>query len=95
MTNTWKLNQESITYLKAFDNYCYVYTFSEKYLVPHTLKHVSENLNPKFFVKSHRSYVVNLRSISSLNSSELTIAETSIPLSKGQREAVKKKLLEL
>lgn len=90
-----KLNQASITHLKAFDNYCYVYTQSSNYLVPHTLKYVFEKLNPKFFIKSHRSYVVNLRKVLSLNTHEINLATTSIPLSKGQKELVKKKLLEL
>jgi len=92
---THKLNQASITHLKAYDNYCYVYTKTNKFLVPHTLKYVSEKLNPKFFAKTHRSYVVNLRSILSLENKEINVGKTSIPLSKGQKEEVKKKLLEL
>ncbi|HPF10381.1 MAG TPA: response regulator [Flavobacteriaceae bacterium] len=87
-----KVNQASITHLKAFDNYCFVYTAGQEYLVPHTLKHVFEKLNPKFFVKTHRSFVVNIRLISEMNSKQLTVGLNTIPLSKGQKEIVKKKL---
>ena len=45
-----KVNQKSILYLKAFDNYCYVVTAAKTYLVPHTLKHVSEQLDKSNFV---------------------------------------------
>ncbi|BAO75162.1 sensory transduction regulatory protein [Winogradskyella sp. PG-2] len=41
---TYKIDQDSILYLKAFDNYCYVYTTTKWHLVPHTLKHMSEQL---------------------------------------------------
>ncbi|MEZ4794334.1 MAG: response regulator [Flavobacteriaceae bacterium] len=87
-----KVNQASITHLKAFDNYCFVCTAGQEYLVPHTLKHVFEKLNPKFFVKTHRSFVVNIRLISEMNSKQLTVGLNTIPLSKGQKEIVKKKL---
>lgn len=90
-----KINQASITYLKAFDNYCYVHTESQQYLVPHTLKHMAEKLNQKFFTKTHRSYVVNLRLVSEMNSKQITVSNEQIPLSQGKKETVKKKLQEL
>ncbi|MAO09216.1 MAG: hypothetical protein CL596_10940 [Alteromonas sp.] len=90
-----KINQASITYLKAFDNYCYVHTTSQQYLVPHTLKHMAEKLNPKYFIKTHRSYVVNVRRVSQMETNSITLSEEKIPLSGGQKETVKKKLLEL
>lgn len=90
-----KINQANITYLKAFDNYCYVHTTTKAFLVPHTLKSVTSKINPKFFTKTHRSYVVNLRKVRYLNTTHLSLGNTTIPLSKGKKEMVKKKLLEL
>lgn len=85
---THKINQASITHLKAFDNYCYVYTSSKHYLVPHTLKHTSQKLNPKNFVQTHRSYWVNLKKISSITNNNILINEISIPLSNTKKEVV-------
>jgi len=89
---THKINQASITYLKAFDNYCYVHTTSDHYLVPHTLKHTSEKLNSKNFVKTHRSYWVNLKRISSVEKNAVHIGDKHIPLSSTNKEQLFKKL---
>lgn len=89
---THKINQASIIYLKAFDNYCYVHTTSNQYLVPHTLKHTSEKLNAKLFVKTHRSYWVNLKKISSVEKNLVQIGEENIPLSNSNKEKLFKKL---
>ncbi|MDC7994725.1 LytR/AlgR family response regulator transcription factor [Altibacter sp. HG106] len=87
-----KIDQASITYLKAFDNYCYVYTPIQRYLVPHTLKAVSAKLNPQHFLKSHRSYVVNLRKVSEVHNNTLVVQQESLPMSRRHKDAIKKKL---
>lgn len=89
---THKINQASITYLKAFDNYCYVYTTTNQYLVPHTLKHTSEKLNLKNFVKTHRSYWVNLKRITSVEKNTVYIGENTIPMSHSNKEFLLKRL---
>ena len=89
---THKINQESILYLKAFDNYCYVVTASDKYLVPHTLKKTSEKLNHDNFIQTHRSYWVNIKKISSTTTSTVYLGEEEIPLSSSHKEEILEKL---
>lgn len=89
---TYKVNQKDIRYLKAFDNYCYVVTPSHQYLVPKTLKHTSENLNPTHFAKPHRSYIVNLRNVSSVGVDHIILDGETIPLTAGNKEVLKQKL---
>lgn len=92
---THKINQANITYLKAFDNYCYVNTLNNKLLVAKTLKHIELSLNPNKFIRIHRSYVVNIHRISSINSTSVLVQEKELPLSKSNREQVKKRLQDL
>ena len=89
---TYKINQASITYLKAFDNYCYVNTTSGKYVVPHTLKHTSEKLNLQNFVQTHRSYWVNLKRISSVKKNVVYVDNEALPVSNSKKEGLFKKL---
>ncbi len=91
---TYKVNQEDILYLKAFDNYCYVVTGKFEYLVPKTLKFTSETLNPSYFLKTHRSYVVNTRKITSIRTSEVIVANHTLPLSGSHKELLRQKLRE-
>jgi len=90
-----KINQASINYLKAFDNYCYVITATDKYLVPHTLKNTSEKLNTENFVQTHRSYWVNIRKISSVEKNGVSINKEDIPLSHSHKEEVLQRLQSL
>lgn len=83
-----RINQNTIQYLKAFDNYCYIITNTETYLLPHTLKHISEKLQGNDFVKSHRSYVVNLKHIQSVDKNTLSLSNDSIPVSASQKSLV-------
>ena len=89
---THKINQASILYLRAFDNYCYVITVAEKYLVPHTLKKTAESLNQKTFIQTHRSYWVNLNKITAISTTHIFIGDEEIPLSASHKEEVLNKL---
>jgi DNA-binding LytR/AlgR family response regulator len=90
-----RINQNTIYYLKAFDNYCYIVTQSQTYLVPHTLKHVFEQLEHTQFIKTHRSYVVNLNHILSVNKNTISLESENIPLSASQKSLVTSKLKDL
>lgn len=89
---TYRLDQREILYLKAFDNYCYVITEKQKYLVPKTLKHTAQGLNPTHFVRSHRSFVVNLQKISKMTSDNLVLNGQKIPLSSANKQLIKKRM---
>lgn len=87
------INQASIQYLKAFDNYCYIVTATGKYIVPHTLKSTSQLLNKDHFFQSHRSYWINLRKISGVKSEYVLIENHEIPLSYSKKKALNSRLI--
>jgi DNA-binding LytR/AlgR family response regulator len=87
-----RINEKSISYLKAFDNYCYIVTATKTYLVPHTLKNISEQLQSNDFIKTHRSYVVNLKHVLSVDKSTLSLDNETIPVSASQKSLVVSRL---
>jgi ABC-type multidrug transport system fused ATPase/permease subunit len=52
-----------ILYLQAFGDYIHIFTIDGKYLKEQTMKYFENNL-PLQFVRVHRSYIVNVESIS-------------------------------
>jgi hypothetical protein len=52
-----------IFYLQAFGDYVYIFTNTGKYLKEQTMKYFENNL-PIQFIRIHRSYIVNIESIS-------------------------------
>lgn len=57
------LDQSDIYYAEAYDNYTYIHTATEKYLISHTLKSVEQKLSSANFVRVHRSYLINFHKI--------------------------------
>ncbi|WP_271423600.1 LytR/AlgR family response regulator transcription factor [Aequorivita sinensis] len=85
----YKIKQSQILYLKAYDNYCYVITTTRKYLVPKTLKYLSSQLNQEKFVKTHRSYLINLLKVDALCKNVVIINNIEIPISNSRKSTLK------
>lgn len=57
---------EDIHYLEAADDFVKVHTASGTWLKNRTLTHYEKLLDPKVFVRTHRSYIVNITEITRL-----------------------------
>lgn len=93
--NYHRIKIHDILYAQAWDNYCYVYIQKEKYLLPHTLKSISEKLGDEHFFRVHKSYLVNINSIDSIMEHEVIINKTAIPISKGSKNNLLNRILYL
>lgn len=51
---------DKIRYLEAQDDYVMIYTFEGKHLKQGTMKYFEEHLDPKEFMRVHRSYIIRL-----------------------------------
>jgi len=80
---TWEIN-----YLEAQDDYIMLYCSSGKYLKQKTMNYFEAHLDPKQFIRIHRSYIVNVDQINRLELYEKDTYrihlknETTIPVSK-------------
>ncbi|HAD97704.1 MAG TPA: DNA-binding response regulator [Cryomorphaceae bacterium] len=83
--NYHRIKIKDILYAQAWDNYCYVYVQNQKFLLPHTLKTISEKLPPDHFFRVHKSYLVNISCIDSIMESEVMVNKIAIPISKGSK----------
>lgn len=79
---------EEIIYFEAQDDYVMIYTEREKHLKQKTMRYFEENLNPKDFVRVHRSYITAINKIQKIQllqkeSYQLTLKNgMNIPVSK-------------
>ena len=55
-----------IIYLEAADQYVDVFTAGEKFTIRDSINHLAEVLDPKAFFRTHRSYIVKLDQVSSV-----------------------------
>ncbi|WP_215226050.1 LytR/AlgR family response regulator transcription factor [Echinicola shivajiensis] len=59
-----------VGYLEANDDYVNIYYAGKKYMKNKTLKYFEEALDPKLFVRVHRSYIVKVSEISKIETYE-------------------------
>lgn len=62
-TDVMIISVESIKYLEAQDDYVMIHTDQKKFLKQKTMKYFEEHLNPKDFVRIHRSFIAAVKEI--------------------------------
>ncbi len=77
-----------ILYLKAGPAYCSVITSEGEYVLSTSMNHVQEQLDEADFIKVHRSYVVNVNRITSLDGNVIHIGEHEVQMSPEHRDAL-------
>ena len=77
-----------ILYVQALENYVNIFTTKKKYLTLLNLKSVEENLDKQSFIKVHKSYIVSIDKIDAIESNDILIQSSRIPISRNFREEV-------
>jgi two-component system, LytTR family, response regulator LytT len=77
-----KLKFSDIQWLQAEGNYVEIHTTQKKHLIRTTLKDFFEKIPKSIFLQIHKSYVVNLKSITSVDNNFVHIAQNALPLSR-------------
>lgn len=88
-----KVNYSDILYVEALQNYIAVHTINKKYITYLTFKAVEESLPPHIFLKVHKSYIVALSKIESIEANEILIGTHHIPISRSMKDEVMSKIL--
>lgn len=77
-----------ITILEADNNYTTVFTRNDKFIYSTVLKKMEEKLPGKYFLRVHRSYVVNINAVTGYEGNMLYVGDRRIPVSKQYRSEV-------
>jgi DNA-binding LytR/AlgR family response regulator len=92
-----KLKYADILWVEAMENYVIINTFDEKYMIHFTMHAIEEKLPPKQFLRIHRSFIVNVGCIHSIEDNTIHIktndkARNSIPIGKSYKDNLLKEL---
>ena len=88
-----KIAFADILFAEALENYVAIYTREKKIITHLTLKMLQEKLPAAAFIQPHKSYVVAIDKIASLEGNMLHIAQYTVPISKYQKEEVMEKIV--
>lgn len=87
-----KVPLDDILALEAQDNYSYVHTLKHKYLISSTLKTLEQKLSPDTFIRVHRSFMVNIKSIEGIEDDTIILPGLQIPIGKTYRDDFMKRI---
>jgi len=88
-----KVKYSEILYAEALDNYVCIHTSNKKIVSYITLKSVMEQLPEERFLKVHKSFIINLSNITSIEEDQLYIGNKAIPISQSLKSEVIKKIV--
>jgi DNA-binding LytR/AlgR family response regulator len=88
-----KILYEEVLYVEALQNYVIIYAGTKKYMTYLTFKSVEDYLPADKFLKVHKSYIVAVSKIDSIEGNDIRIGQQHIPISRNQKEEVMNKLL--
>ncbi len=83
-----KVFYNDLVYAEAMMNYVMLNTNSKKMMVYVTIKSLEEQLPAVIFIKVHKSFIVNINKIKSIEGNILNIANEKITISQSLREKV-------
>jgi two-component system LytT family response regulator len=61
---------DQVRYIESMDDYVMIYTHEGRYMKQKTMKYLESALNPKNFVRIHRSYIVKVEEINEIQQYE-------------------------
>lgn len=76
-----------IIFIEALQNYIAIQTINKRLMVHATLKSMQEKL-PAFFIQPHKSFIINLNSVTAIEGNTLHSNLFKIPISKYQKDEV-------
>ncbi|HKB44197.1 MAG TPA: LytTR family DNA-binding domain-containing protein [Chitinophagaceae bacterium] len=88
-----KILYEELLFVEATLNYVTLHTTNGKMIVYLTIKGIMESLPADSFIKVHKSFIVNLQKISSIEGNIIHIGKAEIPISQNCQEEVMKQIL--
>jgi len=84
---------DEILFIEAMENYVGIYLPGKKLITHATLKSMQEKLPAQKFLQPHKSYLVNINAIGSIEGNILHIDSYQVPISKYQKEEVLEKIV--
>jgi DNA-binding LytR/AlgR family response regulator len=88
-----KIFYEELLYVEAMLNYVILHTESKKRIVYLTIKGINEQLPADTFLKVHKSFIVNMKKIRSIEGNEITVGNAKVTISQNFYEKAMKEIL--
>lgn len=87
-----KIDIPTIQVIEAKGDYILIKTEQKNYTVHSTLKKIEDCINRDYFIKIHRSYIINIKAIIDIKDNSVLISKNIIPISRSRRPQLMQRL---
>jgi DNA-binding LytR/AlgR family response regulator len=88
-----KIAFDEICFIEAADNYVFIQTLERKFMTYVTIKIVEDKLPKLDFIKVHKSFIVSIDKIKSIEGTEVVVGNHKVPISRGLKDSVMEALV--
>jgi two-component system, LytTR family, response regulator LytT len=78
---------DKITYIESLSDYIQIHTVNESFITKEKISSISEKL-PDWFIRIHRSFIVNKHQITSYNKEIVFVAEKELPIGRKYKNQI-------
>lgn len=87
-----KIMLADILYMEADRNYSRIFTGSRDYVLSMPLKNIEEKMSMQWFMRIHRSYLINITHVDEVAENHVMIAQKNVPLGTGMKEQLMQRM---
>jgi len=88
-----KVNYSEVRYIESLQNYVIIYTTTKKLITYMTLTSLENQLPKDQFLKVHKSFIVSIAGIKSIDGNEIIIGDSRIPISRNLKDQVVSRII--
>lgn len=88
-----RIRMAAIVYVEVQAHYLFYHTMKNIYKVRGNMQDAERELSKNSFVRTHRSFVVNLSYVEKIKSNEIVAAGSTLPVGRAYKEQVKQKYM--
>ena len=88
-----KILFKEVTYVEGMENYVVIHTPSQKFVTLMRMKAIEELLPSTNFIRTHKSYIVSVSAITSIDGNDLIVNGKRLPMSREKKSEILELLL--
>lgn len=88
-----KVNYEEVCFVESLQNYVIIHTTSKKLITYMTLTSIEAQLPKEQFLKVHKSFIVSIAAIKSIDGNEIIIGDARVPISRTLKDQVVSRII--
>ena len=88
-----KIHFKDILYVEGMENYIVIYTGTQKFVTLLRMKTMEETLPASDFIRIHKSFIVSVAAISSIDGNEVIVSGKRLPMSREKKSEIMERVI--